>query len=305
MGAVDTVRRYLSAAAEEPDVDTAAAGSSADAEVVSSEDYVRMSEDLYSPYSDSASGYPGSDGPVSGKDASGKDASSGSLPGGKVSASGGSLNVLAGRARRLVAMSLLLLMASVGTVFAFSATWYQVTIPAGTVVMGADGAAVSIPEITVAVDAFTAVAEGSSSPFCPVVPHAAGFPVAAVAVVIAGVLGVVASLLRSPLLAFLSLFSSVQGFRHLGILHAAVAEGPAGCLIGDLSVGFGRSAAVFGMSAIIVLTALIAFQIWKVRSAERSAKIAAGESVPPTLVELVQSRVVGIAGAVVAESQRR
>lgn len=201
-------------------------------------------------------------------------------------------------------MSVLHLSAATLTLLSFWGTWYEVSLAAPRVV-SASGAIVTLPDVTARANAFEVVMSASSSPYCPAMPSMSGWPIPAVAVVTAALLALLAAWLRSPLLAGVSVFSALQGFRHLGVLHDAVLTGPAGCALPNVSVGVARSAAVAGATAVLLLSGLILWQIMKVRSAERAAKVARGEEVAPTLIEMVQSRVIGIAGAVAAEAQRR
>lgn len=208
------------------------------------------------------------------------------------------------RAHRLLSMSLLQLTAAVGALLSFRAPWYRVTLEAPQVV-GSDGVIHTLPSITAQANAFAVIAAGSVSPYCPAVPHAAGWPIPVLAVLAATLLAVLAAWLRSPLLAGASLFAGIQAFRHLSVLHAAVLGGPAGCMVGDVEVTAARAFATIGVSAVLLLSGLLLWQIMQVRTSERKAKLARGETVPPTLLEMVQTRVIGVAGAVVAEAQRR
>jgi hypothetical protein len=212
--------------------------------------------------------------------------------------------VATGRARRLLSMSLLQLVVAALTVAAFAAPWYTVTLEAPRVV-AADGTVHQLSTVVASASAFVAVSAASTSPHCPPVPAAYGLPIPVVAVLAAALLGLLAGVLRSPVLAAGAVFAALQGFRHLAVLHAAVVAGPAGCLPGELSVGVGRSVAVAGTFAVLLLTGLGLWQVVQVRNAEKAAKLARGETVPPSLIELVQNRVIGLAGAVVAEAQRR
>jgi hypothetical protein len=208
------------------------------------------------------------------------------------------------RARRLTTMAATQAVALVGAFAAMAMPWYKVSV-AATQVMTEGGQLIAIAGAQVAASGFDLVHNGATSPYCPATPLMWGLPVplafAALTVALAGV----AVLLRSIVAAGASVVTALQAVRHLGVLHASVTGGPDGCLIGQLETAAGRPLFIVMLTVLVTLSMLVMLQLWMLRSAEKQAKIAAGEPVPPSLVEMIQGRLVGVAAAVVAEAQRR
>lgn len=208
------------------------------------------------------------------------------------------------RARRLLTMAAAQVAALAGAYAAMAMPWYQVSVGAMQV-MTASGRLVAINPVQVSASGFDVAYNGATSPFCPATPLMWGLPVPLTLATVTVALVVVAVALRSIIAASAAVITALQAVRHLGIMHASVTQGPEGCLIGELSVQAGRPLFVIALSAVVVLSGLLTLQLWMLRSAEKQAKIAAGESVPPSLIAMIQGRLVGVAAAVVAEANRR
>lgn len=208
------------------------------------------------------------------------------------------------RARRLNMMAGVQAVAFAAAWASMALPWYQANIPASTV-MTASGQLVAIGPATVAASGFDVVANGSTTPFCPAAPVLWSMPMPLAFAAFSVALVALAVLLRSALSAAAGVIAALQAVRHLGVLHASVVGGPAGCMLGQLDTAFGRPLFIVALTVVVTLSALTLAQLWLLRAAEKRAKIAAGEPVPPTLVEMIQGRLVGVAAAVVAEAQRR
>jgi hypothetical protein len=208
------------------------------------------------------------------------------------------------RARRLTLVTVAQVAALAGAFASMALPWYKVQVSATQLLLH-DGRLVTIGATQVQASGFDVVLNGSTSPHCPATPLMWGLPVPLAFATVTVVLAVIAVVLRSIIAASAGVVTALQAVRHLGMLHDSVVGGPEGCLIGELSTAIGRPLFLITLTTVVTLSALTLLQLWLLRSTERKAKIAAGESVPPTLVAMLQSRIVGVAAAVVAEAQRR
>jgi hypothetical protein len=208
------------------------------------------------------------------------------------------------RARRLTMMATTQVGALVGAFAAMNLPWYRVEVPA-TQLMTAAGQLVNISPATVSATGFDVVRNGATSPYCPAAPMMWGLPVPLTFATLTVALIVVAVVLRSVIAGSAAVVTALQAVRHLGIMHDSVVGGPEGCMIGQIETAVGRPLFIITLTAVVTLAGLTLLQLWLLRNAEKQAKIAAGEPVPPSLVAMIQGRLVGVAAAVVAEAQRR